>query len=207
MPARTPPRRGLGISVCSPAYHLVELEQVTTKRLRLHCHSAPRPGLMNERGRAAAIERPATVKTSAMTPSVLDLRQMKSISIAPGLDVQSVHLAGRSFMRSDKSPQAAAASRRRVNHGTVVGAPMAPGIILVAALPSTIGAMGIGVRGNTTTFQNAADRECVGGVSWTAESKRDRKNSDAPTQHKPRIHNMLPGGVRYSGCPETVAPG
>jgi hypothetical protein len=68
---------------------------------------------------------------------------------------------------------------------------MAPGIILVAALPSTIGAMGIGVRGNTTTFQNAADCECVGGVSWTAESKRDRKNSDAPTQHKPRIHNML----------------
>jgi hypothetical protein len=83
----------------------VELEQVTTNRVRLHCHSAPRSGLTNERGRATAIEMPATVKTTAMTPSVPDLLRMKSMGIAPWLDVQSVHLAGRSFMRSDKSPR------------------------------------------------------------------------------------------------------
>jgi hypothetical protein len=40
---------------------------------------------MNERGTATAIEMPATVKTSAMAPNILDLRQMKSMSIAPGL--------------------------------------------------------------------------------------------------------------------------
>jgi hypothetical protein len=38
---------------------------------------------MNACGRAIAIAVPATVKTSAMTPSVLDLRQMKSMSIVP----------------------------------------------------------------------------------------------------------------------------
>jgi len=54
---------------------------------------------MNECGRATAIEMPATVKTSAMTPNVLDLRQMKSMSIAPGLDVQSIHLADRPFVQ------------------------------------------------------------------------------------------------------------
>ena len=71
---------------------------------------------MNECGRATAIEMLATVKTSAMVPSVLDLRQMKSMSIAPRLDVQSVHPADRPFMRSAKSPQAVAASRS-VNSG------------------------------------------------------------------------------------------
>ena len=54
---------------------------------------------MNECGRATAIEMLATVKTSAMVPSVLDLRQMKSMSIAPGLDLQSIHLAHRAFVQ------------------------------------------------------------------------------------------------------------
>ena len=34
-----------------------------------------------------------------MTPSVLSFRQMKSMSIAPGLDVQSIHLADRPFVQ------------------------------------------------------------------------------------------------------------
>ena len=54
---------------------------------------------MNECGRATAIEMQATVKTTAMTPSVPELRQMKSMSIAPGLDVQSIHLADRPFVQ------------------------------------------------------------------------------------------------------------
>jgi hypothetical protein len=56
----------------------------TTNRVRLHSHSAPRPGLTNACGRTIAIAVPATVKTSAMTRSVLDLRHMKSMSIVPG---------------------------------------------------------------------------------------------------------------------------
>jgi hypothetical protein len=70
------------VEVQSPGYHLVEGEQATTNRVRLH--SAPRPGLTNACGRAIAIAVPATVKTSAMTRSVRDLRHMKSMSIVPG---------------------------------------------------------------------------------------------------------------------------
>jgi hypothetical protein len=54
---------------------------------------------MNECGRATAIEMPATVKTSAMAPNVLDLRQMKSMSIASGLNARSIHLADRPFVQ------------------------------------------------------------------------------------------------------------
>ena len=45
---------------------------------------------------------PGSYEKSTITPNVLNLRQMKSISVAPESDVQSVHLARSSYMRSDK---------------------------------------------------------------------------------------------------------
>jgi hypothetical protein len=56
--------------------------------VRLHCHSAPKPELATACGRAA-IALPATVKRSAMTPSILDLRQMNSISHSSGFDAMT----------------------------------------------------------------------------------------------------------------------
>jgi hypothetical protein len=62
-------------------------EQVRTKRVWLHCHSAPKTGLVTACGRTAATP-PASVKTSAMTP------RMNFIVHSSGLNVQS------SYMRS-----------------------------------------------------------------------------------------------------------
>src|SRR5215467_6937589 len=49
---------------------------------------------------------------------------------------------------------------RHVNRGPVVGAPMAPGVPLVATfatMANAIAPVGIGIGGNTTTFQDATD--------------------------------------------------
>jgi hypothetical protein len=58
-------------------------------------------------------------------------------------------------------------------------------------LTNGIAAVGIGVGGNMTAFQAATGREWVGREGGTAESKRDRKNNNAPTQHEPGIHHKL----------------
>jgi len=53
-------------------------------RVRLHCHSVPKTGIATGRGRTAASATPPTVKRSAMTMNILDLRQMNSITMTPG---------------------------------------------------------------------------------------------------------------------------
>ena len=67
---------------------------------------------------------------------------------------------------------------------------MAPRIPLVAAVINAVAAVSIGLGGNMTAFQ-AATGECVGREGGTAESKRDRKNNNAPTQHELGIHRKL----------------
>ena len=80
---------------------------------------------------------------------------------------------------------------------------MAPGIPLVAAMTNVIVAVGIGVGGNMTAFQAATGCECVGREGGTAESKRDRKNNNAPTQHELGVHiSSFVGGPRHRGAPE-----
>ena len=60
-------------------------EQVMTKRVWLHCHSAPKTGLVTARGRTASTP-PATVKTTATTP------RMNFIVHSSGFNVQSPYM-------------------------------------------------------------------------------------------------------------------
>jgi len=59
-------------------------------------------------------------------------------------------------------------------------------------MANAIAPVGIGIGGNTTTFQDATDSERVAGESGTAERKGDCKNNHALTQHELGIHHKLP---------------
>jgi hypothetical protein len=62
--------------------------------VRLHLHSAPKTGIVTACGRAVASAIPPTAKRSAMTPSILDLRQTNSITKLRVQRAKLVHAFG-----------------------------------------------------------------------------------------------------------------